>query len=169
MIAAGGARALFRRGKSEHHMAACRAKRAGASGPSRARRKVSQKTNRPWPSRKMQPRVSVKRRSKSPPPGAQAPGHDKPHAVQDITGSAGRLPAARERGSFRVLVASALREGRGGPLRRAERNDHHPARATAPGQNSAYRQPPIGGALREAGVPAFMGAGSAAHFALYRR
>ena len=29
----------------------------------------------------------VKRRGKSPPPGAQAPGHDKPHAVQDKTGS----------------------------------------------------------------------------------
>ncbi len=86
-------------------------------------------------------RVRVKRRGKSPPPGAQAPGHDKPHAVQDITGSTGRLPAARERGSFRVLVASALREGRGGSLRRAERNDHHPRRATAAGQNSAYRQP----------------------------
>ena len=86
-------------------------------------------------------RVRVKRRGKSPPPGAQAPGHDKPHAVQDITGSAGRLPAARKRGSFRVLVAPALREGRGGPLRRAERNDHHPRRATAAGQNSAYRQP----------------------------
>ena len=147
---------LFRRGKSEHHKAACRAKRAGAHGASRARRKVSQKTNRP----RRESRVRVKRRGKSPPPGAQAPGHDKPHAVQDITGSTGRLPAAPERGSFRVLVASALREGRGGPLRRAERNDHHPARATAPGQNSAYRQPPIGGALREEGVPAFYGRGS---------
>ena len=98
------------------------------------------------------PRVRVKRRGKSPPPGAQAPGHDKPHAVQDITGSTGRLPAARERGSFRVLVASVLREGRGGPLRRAERNDHHPAQATAPGQNSAYRQPP-GKALSARGAP----------------
>ena len=134
-------RELFRRGKSEHHKAACRAKRAGASGESRARRKVSQKTNRPRRRRKMTPQARVKRRGKSPPPGAQAPGHDKPHAVQDITGSTGRLPAARERGSFRVLVASALREGRDGPLQRAERNDRHPRRATAAGQNSAYRQP----------------------------
>jgi len=38
-----------------------------------------------------EPQVRVKRRGKSPPPGAQAPGHDKPHAVQDITGSTTRL------------------------------------------------------------------------------
>ena len=148
-------RELFRRGKSEHHKAACRGEYAGAHGPSRARRKVSQKTNRPRPFRKRKSRVRVKRRGKSPPPGAQAPGHEKPHAVQDITGSAGRLPAARERGNSRVIVAPALRKGRGGPLRRAERNDHHPARATAPGQNSAYRQPPKEGALRKEGAFTF--------------
>jgi len=35
----------------------------------------------------------MKRRGKSPPPGAQAPGHDKPHAVQDKTGSRAACPA----------------------------------------------------------------------------
>ena len=51
-------------------------------------------------------RVRVKRRGKSPPPRAQARGHEKPHAVQDGTGGTGppaRSP--RKRGTFRVLVA----------------------------------------------------------------
>ena len=44
--------------------------------------------------------VRVKRRGKSPPPGAQAPGHDKPHAVQDKTGNTGRLTRAAQAGQF---------------------------------------------------------------------
>ena len=51
-------------------------------------------------------RARVKRRGKSPPPRAQARGHEKPHAVQDRTGGTGppaRSP--RKRGTFRVLVA----------------------------------------------------------------
>ena len=53
------------------------------------------------------PRASearVKRRGKSPPPQAQARGHEKPHAVQDRTGGMGRL--ARPQGRLQVLVAA---------------------------------------------------------------
>ena len=67
----------------------------------------------------------MKRRGKSPPPGARAPGHDKPHAVQDKTGGMGRLPVRRKPDSSRVIVAPAPRKRRGDPLRRVERNDHH--------------------------------------------
>ena len=51
--------------------------------------------------------VRVKRRGKSPPPGAQAPGHDKPHVVQGRTGSAGSPGplSAQAGGRFRVLAA----------------------------------------------------------------
>ena len=49
----------------------------------------------PFASRKIGRGVRVKRRGKSPPPGAQAPGHEKPHAVQDTTGSPGRLTPSR--------------------------------------------------------------------------
>ncbi|MEN9468669.1 MAG: hypothetical protein RL630_402 [Verrucomicrobiota bacterium] len=51
-------------------------------------------------------RVRVKRRGKSPPPRAQARGHEKPHAVQDRTGGTGSpARSPRKRGAFRVLVA----------------------------------------------------------------
>ncbi len=70
--------------------------------------------------------VRVKRRGKSPPPGEQSPGHEKPHAVQDKTGRPGRLARLAARpAAFRVIVASAPVRGRGVPLRRSERNDHH--------------------------------------------
>ena len=91
------------RGKSEHRQAACRGEHAGAPGQSQARRRVSQKTNRQR-SRKT-PVVRVKRRGKSPPPGAQAPGHEKPHAVQDRTGKPGRLTREASASPSRVLVA----------------------------------------------------------------
>ena len=97
----------------------------------------------------------MKRRGKSPPPDAQASGHEKPHAVQDKTGSVGRLPAARKRGTFWVLVAPALREERGGLLWQTERNDHHAVWVTEPRQNSAYRQPPRK-ALSARGAPSLM-------------
>jgi hypothetical protein len=69
--------------------------------------------------------VRVKRRGKSPPPGEQSPGHEKPHAVQDKTGSLGRLARLPKGGGSRVLVAPAFACERGAPLRRSERNDHH--------------------------------------------
>ena len=51
-------------------------------------------------------RVRVKRRGKSPPPRAQARGHEKPHAVQDRTGGIGSpARSPRKRRTFRVLVA----------------------------------------------------------------
>jgi len=57
----------------------------------------------------------VKRRGKSPPPGAQATGQEKPHVVQDKTGGRAACPVPGRhwpRDSFRVLVASAARTGR---------------------------------------------------------
>src|SRR3954470_16351979 len=80
--------------------------------------------NKPPASLATRPRVRVKRRGKSPPPGMQMPGHEKPHGVQDKTGGAGCLARSALRDRFRVLVASAFRKGRGAPLRRSERNDH---------------------------------------------
>ena len=107
------------RGKSEHHQAACRVECAGAAGESRARRKVSQKTYRPSP---QGVRVRVKRRGKSPPPGAQAPGHEKPHAVQDKTGSRAAWPV---RASGQLPGNSRILPQRAGVSReRRERNDH---------------------------------------------
>ena len=53
-------------------------------------------------------RVRVKRRGKSPPPQAQARGHEKPHVVQDRTGEdrvACPLHCASS-GTLRVLVAA---------------------------------------------------------------
>jgi len=97
---------------------------------------------------KEKPRVRVKRRGKSPPPAARAAGHDKPHAVQDKTGKTGRRPAPRKRGNSRVLVA--LPRERSGTRKCSERNDHPNPRATAEGQNSAYR-PPQGRRSRKRG------------------
>ncbi len=85
--------------------------------------------------------VRVKRRGKSPPPGEQSPGHEKPHAVQDKTGSLGRLARLPKGSGSRVIVALASVRGRGVPLRRSERNDHHGSgRKAGSGQNSAYRR-----------------------------
>src|SRR5262245_57729464 len=70
----------------------------GALNESSLRRKVSQKTNRfavPYRRQRSVGREArVKRRGKSPPPQAQARGHDKPCAVQDKTEGMGRLPEA---------------------------------------------------------------------------
>ena len=51
----------------------------------------------------------MKRRGKSPPPRAQARGHEKPHAVQDRTGGSGRLPAPRKRGTFNPLEQHTMK------------------------------------------------------------
>ncbi len=55
------------------------------------------------------PGVRVKRRGKSPPPGAQATGHDKPRVVQDRTEDLRRLRPFRKEWSPRVLVAPRSR------------------------------------------------------------
>jgi len=69
--------------------------------------------------------VRVKRRGKSPPPGEQSPGHEKPHAVQDKTGSQrclARLPQGGQLpGNSRISVRSRTRR----PPLAGERNDHH--------------------------------------------
>src|SRR5262249_30812844 len=52
--------------------------------------------------------VRVKRRVKSPPPGAQATGHDKPRVVQDRTEGTRRLRLFRKEWNSRVLVAPCL-------------------------------------------------------------
>ena len=103
--------------------------RGGGGRKSGATESVTENIPPAAPARASQ--VRVKRRGKSPPPGAQVPGHDKPHAVQDITGSMARLgrptPAiARSRwsGSFRVIVALVSRKAHGDPRKRVERNDH---------------------------------------------
>ncbi len=82
------------RGKSEHHKAACREKIAEGRGESPGRWKVSQRTYR-LAARKGRA-ARVKRRGKSPPPGGQPPGHDKPHAVQGQTGMPGCLPGREQ-------------------------------------------------------------------------
>ncbi len=86
----------------------------------------------------------VKRRGKSPPPGAQAPGHEKPHAVQDRTGRWAACPPWR---NPKLPGNSRIRRsyGPGTPRKRREINDH-------PRQNSAYRHPPTG-ALSERKAP----------------
>ena len=114
-------------GKSEHLQATCRVEHAGAMGESPARRKVSQKTNRP----RRKSRVRVKRRGKSPPARERSKAHDKPHAVQDITGSAGRLTRSAQAGQLpgisRIrLTADTSRERRernGHPIRGQPRRD----------------------------------------------
>src|SRR3954468_23733656 len=73
----------IRRGKSEHHTAACRVKHAGGVRPSERRRKVSQKRHRRFFGNEVQ--VRLKRRGKSSPLAEQSARQEKPHAVQDKT------------------------------------------------------------------------------------
>ena len=85
------------RGKSGHHQTAGRGESAGVAGESPPRQTVSQKTDRP--ARKL--RARVKRRGKSPPPAQQCAGHEKPSAVQDITGGPASGPPAHESATIR--------------------------------------------------------------------
>ena len=95
--------------------------RGGAGPKSRVTESVTE--NRPpFDRRKIGRGVRVKRRGKSPPPGAQAPGHEKPHAVQDITGSTGRLTRPASAGQL-PGISRPLRE-QGASRKRRERNDH---------------------------------------------
>ena len=66
---------------------------AQAGGDGKCHRKLNRR-----PSRDPGRSVRVKRRGKSPPPGAQAPGHEKPHAVQDITGGRAACPVPQTAG-----------------------------------------------------------------------
>ena len=89
------------RGKSEHHKAACRGKVRG--GPGRKSRSMESVTeNKPPRRARTGAAVRVKRRGKSPPPGGQPPGHDKPHAVQGQTETPGRLPGRGRKSRARL-------------------------------------------------------------------
>ena len=76
--------------------------------------------------------VRVKRRGKSSPPGAQAPGHDKPHAVQDKTGSWV---------ACRILPGNSRTGRKTGSLLREREINGHPACGNTGRQNSAYSRP----------------------------
>ena len=103
------------RGKSEHHKAACCGK--VRRGPGRKRRSMESVTENIPPGRaRTGVAVRVKRRGKSPPPGGQPPGHDKPHAVQGQTGTPGRLSGGEQSppvpGIGRMRVARHRAAGR---------------------------------------------------------
>ncbi len=99
--------------------------------------------------------VRVKWRGKSPPPGTQVPGHDKPHAVQDRTGSQWRLARFASAKQLPGISRTLLCEVRGASRERHERNDHrirgmprkNRIRLTAAGANR--------GALREGSASPF--------------
>jgi hypothetical protein len=109
------------RGKSEHRQASMPCKTRGRRGRKSA---TTESVTENQTAGSSLP-VRVKRRGKSPPPGEQSPGPEKPHAVQDKTGSPGRLARPPKGGGSRVIVALASVRGRGVPLRWNERNDHH--------------------------------------------
>ena len=105
------------RGKSEHHKAACRGKSRG--GPGRKFRLMESVTeNRPPRCARTGVAARVKRRGKSPPPGGQPPGHDKPHAVQGQTETPGRLPGRGGNSGARLGYRSHAR--RETPLARSD-------------------------------------------------
>ena len=105
------------RGKSEHHKAACRGKTRG--GPGRKFRPMESVTeNRPPRRARTGDAARVKRRGKSPPPGGQPPGHDKPHAVQGQTETPGRLPGRGGNSGARLGYRSHAR--RKTPLARSD-------------------------------------------------
>src|SRR5271170_4906142 len=105
------------RGKSEHHKAACRGKTRG--GPGRKFRPMESVTeNRPPRRARTGVAARVKRRGKSPPPGGQPPGHDKPHAVQGQTETPGRLPGRGGNSGARLGYRSHAR--RETPLARSD-------------------------------------------------
>src|ERR1700678_657340 len=100
--------------------------------------------------------VRVKRRGKSPPPGGQPPGHDKPHAVQGQTETPGRLPGRGRKSRTRLGYRSHARCGES-----AARREEPPGKMNAhrrcafskrPGTEFGLR-PPQRGALRETGAP----------------
>ena len=91
----------------------------------------------------------VKRRGKSSPPGAQAPGHEKPHAVQDRTGSWA---------ACRILPGNRRTGRKAGPLRffgtKREINGH-PARGNMGATKFGLQPSALTGARRETGERPF--------------
>jgi hypothetical protein len=143
------------RGKSEHHKAACRGKSRGGSGR-KFRSMESVTENKPPRGARSGRAVRVKRRGKSPPPGGQLPGHDKPHAVQGQTGTPGCLPGRGAiRGPSRVSVARASRDAarRESGRSRCEMNDHRRGAFSKRRGTEFGLRPTQRGALRETGAP----------------
>ncbi len=111
----------------------------------------------------------VKRRGKSPPPGRQRPGHDKPHAVQGQTGTPGRLPGLRRkpgaRPGYRSHARSARNAARGEAGKEGkspgEMNDHRRgALSKRPGTEFGLQPRTKRGAPRETGAPLAFSSGS---------
>ncbi len=100
-----GPRGLRTRGKSGHHRAACRAQASGVFGESRGNGKCHRKQTA-----RRQRWVRVKRRGKSPPLRPQGRRHDKPHAVQDITGGRAARSQPRFGGGMTPGNSRILRE-----------------------------------------------------------
>ena len=95
----------------------------------------------------------MKRRGKSPPPRAQARGHEKPHAVQDRTGGIGS--PAQHAAQAATPSGYWSQSARTPPRRKAwsETNDRPGVRRKPPaGQNPAYSHHSAG-ALRQRGAP----------------
>src|SRR5580658_1724453 len=97
----------------------------------------------------------VKRRGKSPPPGGQPPGHDKPHAVQGQTETPGRLPGRGGNSGARLGYRSHARREtpRGGEKSRREMNDHRRCAFSKRSGTEFGLRPEQRGALRETGAP----------------
>ncbi len=141
------------RGKSEHHKAACRGKVRGGSGR-KSRLMESVTENRPPRCARTGVAVRVKRRGKSPPPGGQPPGHDKPHAVQGQTETPGRLPGRGGNSGARLGYRSHARHPTppAGETR-SEMNDHRRGAFSKRLGTEFGLRPQQRGALRETGAP----------------
>ena len=128
-------------------------KPAEGRGESPGRWKVSQRTYR-HAARKGRA-VRVKRRGKSPPPGGQPPGHDKPHAVQGQTGTPGCLPGAgRKTGARPGYRSQARREApSAGEKSRREMNDRRRGAFSKRRGTEFGLCPTPRRALRETGAP----------------
>ena len=90
------------RGKSEHLQTTCRVEHAGTRFRKGWVTESVTENRPPVVSARMRIRqrlwVRVKRRGKSPPPGGQPAGHEKPHVVQDKTGGERRLARSVQSG-----------------------------------------------------------------------
>ena len=100
--------------------------------------------------------VRVKRRGKSPPPGGQPSGHDKPHAVQGQTETPGRLPGrggnSGARLGYRSHACPACRDAAGAERFAAEMNDHRRCAFSKRSGTEFGLRPEQRGAHRETGA-----------------